>query len=578
VSPRGRRAVLPPADFQATSRRDASGLKVTVVNSKGAVKVFDFDSLDVPAPMQLSLAQVFASQSARWNSLRTADMNWQSLEMFAAFLKAQGHPAQDLDQLSAALVKLLRNNLTQTTGLRANMIVIRTLLRRDPRLAHGAVAEELARSVRRVPSTRQSLAEGERERVKLAAQQEFRAALLRIRENTLLLERYRLGQLLKGTSDWKVGEILEHLAATGDVPRTANPRVREVTWATERALGGTQPVRTWMRLFLSRSELIALAVLMTDQWGWNLSMYNGVPAPVREPSAGETRTVTYRIQVEKHRAGVGRWWDTVNITDSGANSDGRLITQALEATVHGRTLAARLAPGTDFLMVHRLRQVGRRHSDGDRPQHVGPLGFGVSPSDASLWRKRHGLPRSPFQPLRRTTVVKEGRPLQHKLGTHESVYVFPDQHVQAQSRKIFATGATAALQEARDLTFQGRLTTGPEPGHEETVTSDCADESTSRWPDPDGGCGADFMLCLACENARVHDGHHPRLALLHQNLAALRGTLSDRHWAATWHEPMQRLENLRERVDEAVFDAAARRATARDRTIIDLLLKGHLNP
>ncbi|WP_405469311.1 hypothetical protein [Streptomyces anulatus] len=551
---------------------------MTAVNDKGAVKVFDFTGLDVPTPMQLSLARVFAGQAAKWNRLLTAEKNWRALEAFAAFLQAQGQPAQDLDQLPVSTVKLLRNNFLQSASTRGHLIVLRTLLRQDPRLKHGAVAEELARTVRRIPSTRQSMEDREHEQVRLAAQREFRSALLRIRENTLILERYRRGELVEGSSNWTIGRILEQVATTGDVPRTLSSKIPSVSKATSKALGGSQPVRTWGRLFLTRSEVIALAVLMTDQWGWNMSMYDGVPAPVREPSAGETRTITYQVQVEKHRAGVGRWWDTVNITDSGAHSDGRLITQALEATAHGRTLTARLAPGTDLLMVYRLGQVGRPHKDGDRPPKVGPLGFGLTPSDAVIWRKRHGLPRSPFQPLRRTTVVDEGQPLQHKQGTHQSVYVFPDQRVQRRSRTVFADGAEAAYQEARELTFQGRLTTTPEPGHEETVTSDCVDESTSRWPAPGGGCGAEFMTCLACENARVHHGHHPRLALLYQTLTSLRGTLPDRHWVATWREHMLRLENLRERVGETVFDAAVRRVTDRDRMIIDHLLKGNLNP
>jgi hypothetical protein len=44
------------------------------------------------------------------------------------------------------------------------------------------------------------------------------------------------------------------------------------------------------------------------------------------------------------------------------------------------------------------------------------------------------------------------------------------------------------------------------------VTADCADETASPWPARDGGCGADFLLCLGCPNSHVHPGHYPRLA------------------------------------------------------------------
>lgn len=79
-------------------------------------------------------------------------------------------------------------------------------------------------------------------------------------------------------------------------------------------------------------ELTALAVLLTDEFGWNLSVYDRMSAPVATPSARETVTVTYQVQVEKRRRGGGRWFSTENITDSGADSPGRLITWALEAT------------------------------------------------------------------------------------------------------------------------------------------------------------------------------------------------------------------------------------------------------
>jgi hypothetical protein len=69
------------------------------------------------------------------------------------------------------------------------------------------------------------------------------------------------------------------------------------------------------------------------------------------------------VTVEKHRAGGGRWFSTENITDTGAGSGGRRITQALEATRHGRVLAFVLAPGTDLLMTARAHSVGRDSQD-----------------------------------------------------------------------------------------------------------------------------------------------------------------------------------------------------------------------
>ncbi|WP_329143146.1 hypothetical protein OIU91_05115 [Streptomyces sp. NBC_01456] len=242
-------------------------------------------------------------------------------------------------------------------------------------------------------------------------------------------------------------------------------------------------------------------MLLTDRFGWNLSVYDRMPAPTTAPSAGEMVSVTYQVQVEKRRSGGGRWFSTENITDSGASSPGRLITHALEATAHGRALASRLTPGTDLLMTARSYLLKQEHLDLDRPAPVGPLSFGVSESTVQWWARGHGLAGSPFQRARRTTVTEEGRPLQHSQGTHESVYVLPDQRVQRASREVFEAGALEALEQAQAAVFGGQITDSPDREHQETATADCEDEESSPWPAPGGDCGADFLLCLACPNS-----------------------------------------------------------------------------
>ncbi|MER7671395.1 hypothetical protein ABTY61_23420 [Kitasatospora sp. NPDC096128] len=410
----------------------------------------------------------------------------------------------------------------------------------------------------------------------LAAQRQFRAAWMRIRDNTRLLELWRTDALEDGSRQWRIGQILDHLARTGEVQRPAAGGGRN-NEAVGLLLGGTE-VEQWGRLFLTRLELASLAVLLTDRFGWNLSVYNRMPAPSSAVSAGESRTVTYQVSIEKRRAGAGRWFSSENITDSGAQSPGRLITQALEATLHGRTLAADLVPGTDLLMVARSAGRLRDHRELDRPRPVGRLSLGLSHSDVKRWAASHGLNGSPFQRVRRGTVVREGRPLQHSRGTHESIYVLPDAQVQHASRKVFEDGALDALDRARSVVFAGRLAEVPDPDGQETATADCMDASTSPWPDADGGCAADFLLCLACPNAHVHPGHHPRLALLHERLEGLRGAVPDETWTGRWAEHLLRLENLRERIGPAAWGAARTRAGDRDRIIANLLLKGDLAP
>ncbi|WP_349636913.1 hypothetical protein [Streptomyces mirabilis] len=550
---------------------------MTVGNKAGYKMEFNFAELPVAGPMQRSLAVVFTAQSRRWKSHSTARTSWKKLMIFARFLSGLDQPPQDLDELTAAMLKRWRAQHVATNTGKVTLSSVRTLLQRDPRLGRGPVAEELACRVPKPTPSKQSYDEPDRERVVLAAQRQFRAARLRIRENTELLERWRSGQLSADSREWHLGQILDHLARTGDVPRTVQGGVKN-----RRLLGRTTGVELlWGRLFLTRGELTALAVLLTDRFGWNLSVYDRMPTPTRAPSVGETTTVTYQVQVEKRRVGGGRWFSTENISDSGADSPGRLITQAIEATAHGRALAARLAPGHGLLMTARTHRVGVEEKDLDRPRPVGPLVFGVSMTDGKSWANSHQLGGSPFQRTRRTTVTREGRPLQHSRGTHESVYVLPDQRVQRAAQGVIADGADEALQQARNSVFGGHVRQTPDPRHLETATADCADEESGPWPAPDGGCGADFLLCLACPNAHVHPGHHARLAHLHQRLQSLRSALPDQAWNKHWRDHLLRLEDLRDdnqKVGPAAWNAALAQVSDADRTLIDLLLEGVLAP
>ncbi|MCA1217840.1 hypothetical protein [Streptomyces sp. 8L] len=578
MSPRGRRAVLPPADFVVEPPIAADGLVVTMVNKAGHEKRFDFADLSVPAPMQRSLAVVFAAQQPRWNSHITATSAWRRLAVFAEFVSGLDSVPEDLPDLDAAVLKRWRLRHVKTNTGRTTLRVVHRLLRTDPRLSTGAVAEELARRVPAPKPVRKSYNESERERVLLAAGRQFRSAWLRIAENTALLEKWQAGTLDERSREGKLGKILEHLARVGDVPRTQLPsgKMAVTNW---RLLGGRDGEHTWGRLFLSQAELTALAVLMTDRFGWNLSVFDRLPAPTRAPSVAETANITYQVQIEKRRAGNSRWFSTENITDSGADSPGRLITQALAATLQGRLLAARLAPGTDLLMTARSSLLaGSSSTDLDRPQPLGPLIFGVSGADAKEWADTHHLSGSPFRRLRRTTVTREGKPLQHTQDTHESVYVIPDETVQEASQEVFEDGALEALDQAKETVFRGRLASAPEPGHGQTATADCADETTTAWPAEGGGCGADFLLCLACPNAHVHPGHYPRLALLHEQVDSLQSVLPEQLWYSRWGEHAQRLNNLASRVGPTAWTTARRRVSDTDRTVVDLLLKGQLAP
>ena len=322
---------------------------------------------------------------------------------------------------------------------------------------------------------------------------------------------------------------------------------------------------TWQRLFLTRMEAVALGVLLVAEYGWNLSVIDRAEVPRASPDQGEDGHPTYRIPLEKPRRGAGRHYETRNVTDDGAASPGRLITQALEATRFARALVEEAAPGTSRLIVWRTGRAGRqRAADQDGHPPVGLFHFGVHSDAANEWAKAEGLDGSPFQRGRRTVIALDRRePGQHSQDTHDRHYVLPDKRVQAGAVEVIAAGAEDAADRARRAVLAAQLRDQPVRGDAETATADCSGYHDSPYPSPDGGCGASFLTCLACPNARVHPGHHPRLAHLHEALASLRSVLPPAAWAADWRDAHDRLEDLRQRLGDGPWAQGLARVTGR---------------
>ncbi|MEV0502982.1 hypothetical protein AB0I84_36060 [Streptomyces spectabilis] len=485
-----------------------------------------------------------------------------------------------MEEFTGALIDRFWLTMASTGTNRDGFRTVCSLLAQDERLQSGPVADALARAVPAHKSTRQSYTTAEFEQIKLEARRMFRAALLRIEDNARHLERYRAGEFASGSREAVVGEALELIAHDGDLPRIQGPSGQPyVPKKYRKALGGQGTEVTWQRLFLSRSEAAALGVLLLAEYGWNLSVIDRAEVPRATPDPGGQGQVTYRILVEKRRRGGGSWYDTENVTDHGAGTPGRLITEALASTRFARAAVERLKPGTNLLVVSRTKRVGKDSADKDRRPNVGPFYFGIGHDDVKWWTRAVGLKGSPFQRGRRTvTAVERREPAQHSQETHDRVYVLPDKNVQEAAVPVIADGAEEAVELARKAVLVAELRDAPDPDDEETATADCSDAESSPWPAPEGGCGASFLLCLACRNAHVHPGHHPRLALLHQSMRELRSVLPEPVWRRDWSDPHARLEDLKRRIGPGGWAHALTRVTDTDRAIIDHLLAGDLNP
>lgn len=84
-------------------------------------------------------------------------------------------------------------------------------------------------------------------------------------------------------------------------------------------------------------------------------------------------------------------------------------------------------------------------------------------------------------------------------------------------------------------------------------------------------------MCLGCVNARIHPGHHPRLAHLHHAVDNLRSVLAPTVWEAAWGATQARLDDLRTKLGATVWTRAKAHIADADRDVIDLMLTGDLD-
>jgi len=425
----------------------------------------------------------------------------------------------------------------------------------------------------------QSYTQADFDQVKLTAQRDFRGALQRIRRNAAHLQQWQAGAFAPNSREYVIGEALDFLATTGDLPRHPNPvKDGTILGRYRKALGGCSYEVTWKRLFLSSQEAVSLGVLLMANFGWNLSVIDTAEVPRALPDQGTDGHPVYRIPVEKFRRGPRLHFETRNVADDDAASKGRLITEALEATRFARAVVEELAPGTDLLVVWRQAKRGQPRRELDRHPPVGKFRFGIDSQTGTKWGRDFGLSGSPFQRGRRTVLVIDRRePAQHSQDTHDRSYALVDKRVQAEAGPVIADGAHGAVEHARNAVLQARLVAGPLPGDVPTAIADCQDMTASPFPAPGGGCAASFLMCLGCQNAHIHPGHHPRLAYLHEALGGLRSALPTAVWDADWADTHARLEDLKGKVGAAVWSTARARITDADRDTLVLLLTGDLD-
>ena len=589
-----RKAALPANGYTRPASLDASSLVVTVFAENGESDgVFDFARLPGALPLRTALARALDTRSGpggTWRSGRTAHSGYYAARDFLTHIEGLSELPESIQDITPGVWASWRMSLPATNYGAEQQGRMRQLLLTVPELP-AATAKALGRRIgSRTAPTPVSYSIEEFDVIRRAAARTFTAALHRIRRNRDHLRHWYAGDFPTGSPDYLIGEALDCVLRTGNVPVVGSrPGKRVVRQPYRRLLGGAVAEKTWARLFLTPEEGFALAVLLVASEGWNRSVLHQMAVPEHDPAVGEEFDI-HLVEVHKARRPVRLRYTTNNLVDTGVDSPGRLMSRAIEATELARQTLDLLGAPTDRLLVSRYRSPTKslfhlgvpELEVGKRCGHRGALLHTTDsrPVDVSLQR------------LRRTVQVRiRKQPGQNSTRTHESTYILADPATREDATGVVAQGLTDAVEHARAITtikmvlgddaeVLTELADHPElaravlSGQLDTATAACTDFHHGPSDEPGQPCTASFLLCLACPNAVATRRHLPRLVYLHRALRQLRATLDATIWELDWREHHDRLDSLlTSHTTPAEQDVAVRGISDHDRALIDDFLR-----
>ncbi|QDO45841.1 hypothetical protein FNV62_55015 [Streptomyces sp. RLB3-17] len=599
MSGRGRRAALPSADYRKAPVLDADGLVVRPVSGAGApLGVWDFRGSPGPVDFRRALVAALAAQGRGWDSAATYGSNVGTLKLFFKDAAAAEPPITSTSQVTVEWWK-------QWTGGIHVRRVLAAVVRRAPGVP-GATRAFLETPRRRPPARRgrrrkQAHTRQELKTIRDAAAATVRAGRLRIAANTAVLQRWRAGRIDCGDGEWGVGELLDVLARTGDLPRYHSSNDRSVTAHVERTFGFEGNAASLTRLFPTVREVGAAAVLLIVHEAWNLSVLKKMDVPAWWPNADREDPAVHQVETDKARRGRRRYASNT-LVDAGEGSSGRALRHVLEMTGPARTTLELLGRPTSKLLVgHRglgggeaLRDfaTGNVLTDAIRRWQQGAREDGVV------------LPaRVNGQALRHSAQAHHGRARNNTQDTHERDYQLLDEDVRDASRGAVEAGLAQAVASARqtvamrmvdqvdgddevdaelvaksaevDIEVARRIVAG----RLRTPVASCSDYLHSDHGVSGTPCAVSFLLCFACRNAVATGRDLPRIAYLLQALESLRSAVTPAVWTADWAHHHARIGDFlstytttdsRPRLVAAVIE--------RDRELIHRMLERRLDP
>lgn len=604
----GRAAALPDAAWQPPRRIPAGGDGATVmfIEESGACsQLFDFSRLAGEPGVQRWLARAFARRTGPRSGVKrlaSARGIYGACQRLAAVLAQADPPPSGAARVTSAHIAAFTLRYAGMPTGRYDLITLRALLRDDPELAEPArVALLSGRLPRPLPDRRRAAAYSDREwqLIMTAVRRDVRLARDRIFAGRELLTCYRAGRLASDSAQARLGALADMFDRAGTVPRRpdGDPAAR-VTQA-----GGVDAVAAL--LCLTADEMTAFGLLLAALTGQNFATIAAWPAVSYQPGGPVTL-----IEQVKPRRGPEREHMVTALEDLPAALAGSLADDEPDGPLLRSPLRVyRLL--TDLTGCSR-RHLGTSSAFGAFSARGGGFIGALRQDHVFLWARSHGFPTAAVPPadaggrpavsvrrIRQTVIETTRRPVAHTRATMNDYYLARSAAVQAQSQAVVAGALHGEVSKARaaqavpvlTAAFLVRFRRDPATaaaaaglsvavlqqmidGEKDTAVTACTDHLSGPHAPPGQPCGASFLACLDCANARALPRHLPLQLAMADHITGLRPHLDPSLWLARYQPRLSQLQQILGCYTTAERDQARAAITSQQRSFITGVLAG----
>jgi hypothetical protein len=597
VSAQGRYAELPESGYEPERRR-ISPSEVLFISEDGEDRaVIRFGSLDCSEGVQVGFADAFERAAGPGGTRRTLSSAQALRSAVAALVESlntnERQPKRTSD-ITPADINAFRLAMDAKTG-RNYLTNLRLLAR------HGAFAEETKQALigRSLPTEPHKIAQSYDDalvrRIERAARNDIRAAHQRISQARALAQRVR-DRALAQDDDRSLAEALHHARLHG-APTTA-----------QAAAAGMTPRAITERLHLTSQECSAFLTLLVALTGANAGTVLKWPAEhFRADAIDADDPAIAIVRSNKPRLGKRSRFNRV-LVDLPEYQEEAVVPADDSDESDNQRLSLRTGVEVYLLLTH-LTADTRRHGNSGRVFCYLPRGGSLSEFKTSKvgdWASAHGFKVGQgkgnfadsevnLKRLRLHRIERTHKPTDHSENTMRRDYLSKSSRAVEEGFGVVRDALDEQVRKAREHPVQvflglpanaadasRRLGTSEEQtrailaGEQDTVATACADFHNSPHERAGEPCGASFLTCLDCANARALPRHLPAQVALLDELRRAKDEMPLKRWVSTFAARVTQLEDILSNYTAEEVQRARDSATDRVRRRCERLVQRHL--